>query len=155
MKGDSFHRWLALRLSRVTPQVVQICEDIRLLVGTGCDLMVRPRVGPAAGCGRAVLVSLKMSHHRDRPRFSGRTKSPKDAIMWWMHSELAYQLDYIRRCGYANVGYHAVLPMRLVNDEGHEFHTHAKGRMYQKHGCSASEVMRRLCQMSTAVLLRA
>ena len=60
MKDDSLHRWLALRLSRVTPQVVQVREDIRLLAGTGCDRIVRPRVGPAAGCGRGVLVSLKM-----------------------------------------------------------------------------------------------
>ncbi len=80
LKDDSFHRWLALRLSRATPQVVQVCEDINLLSGTGCDLIVRPRVGPAAGCGRAVLVSLKMPH-RSRPALSRRTTNPDDAIL--------------------------------------------------------------------------
>ena len=73
----------------------------------------------------------------------------------WMHSEPAYQPDDIKQCGNANVGYHTVVPVRLVYDEANEFRNYTKGRMYQKHCCSASEVMWRLCRMSTAVLLRA
>ena len=115
---------------------------------------MRPRVGPAAGCGRGVLVSLKMSQHMSRPIIHRHTQNPHDAIMWWMHSELAYQLDDIKRCKYASVGYHSVVLWRLVKDEAAQFNQYAKGRMYQKHWCSASEVMWRLCQMSTAVLLR-